>query len=194
MCRRAENHPRPCSTLKREAALGCLDVEHVGDVVVATIADADGEPVHRTQTDLARSQADREDALRSDGVLEDAPECRRHRFGPPKRTDRDGRVLRSHLMARQRLEDLVPVVHPGRFSGPVRVGSGAETECPDEGLDARTNRRVADPELALHLAQVSARPKEALEEGQLLAREPAEPADAELALRGWSRNSGNGGG
>ena len=60
----------------------------------------------------------------------------------------------------------------------------AEAEGADERLDPGADRGVADAELALHVAQVAARAEEALEEGELLAAQPAEPADAEVAFEG----------
>jgi hypothetical protein len=68
--------------------------------------------------------------------------------------------------------------------GRVVVAARPEAERPDELLDARADRRVRDAELALHVAEVAPRPEEALEEGELIARQPAEPADAEVALEG----------
>ena len=72
----------------------------------------------------------------------------------------------------------------GRLVGVVGIGPRPEAQGADERLDARADRRVADAELALHLAQVAARAEEALEQGQLVAVQPAEPADAEVALEG----------
>src|SRR6185369_11159844 len=55
---------------------------------------------------------------------------------------------------------------------------------PHQGFDPGPHRRVGEAELALHLAEVAARAQEALQQGQLLATEAAEPTDAELALEG----------
>ena len=69
-----------------------------------------------------------------------------------------------------------------RRRGRRRPRACAEAEGADEGLDPGADRRVADAELALHLAQVAAGAQEALQQGELLAVEPAEPADAEVAF------------
>ena len=64
----------------------------------------------------------------------------------------------------------------------VGVRAFPEAEGADERLDAGADRRVADAELPLHLAEVAAGAEEALQEGELVAVEPAEPPDAEVAL------------
>ena len=72
----------------------------------------------------------------------------------------------------------------GVLVGLVRAVAGPEAERPDERLDAAADGRVGDAELALHVAEVAARAEEALEQRELLPRQPPEPADAELALQG----------
>ena len=62
------------------------------------------------------------------------------------------------------------------------VGTLPEAEGADEGLDAGADGRVADAELALHLAQVAAGAEEALEQRELVAVQAAEPPDAEVAF------------
>ena len=73
------------------------------------------------------------------------------------------------------------IVHLGLRLG---VGPGPEAERADERLDPGPDGRVADPELALHVAQVAARAEEALEQDGLLAIDPTEAADAEVAFQG----------
>src|SRR5689334_25259412 len=88
-------------------------------------------------------------------------------------------------MTRQSLEDRLTRVD-GRRLGPdlaiVRVGPRAEAERSHEGLDSAAHRRVGDAELALDVAEVSAGPKEALEQRHLVAAQPGEPPDGELAF------------
>ena len=96
------------------------------------------------------------------------------------------RVAGVDLMARQLLEDLRAVGHRHDANGRVRVvvavragiGSRAEPEGPYERLHPGPDRRIADAQLPLHLAEVSARAKEALQQTLLLAIEPGEAADA----------------
>src|SRR5205085_12689486 len=68
----------------------------------------------------------------------------------------------------------------GRAS--VVVAARAEPERPDERLDPGPDGRIADPELALDVAEVAARPEEALQEGGLIPAQPGEAADRELTL------------
>src|SRR4051794_41539740 len=70
----------------------------------------------------------------------------------------------------------------GRLVGVVRVGPRSEAQGADESFDPRADRRIADAKLSLHLAEIPARPEEALEQRELIAREAAEPPDAEVAF------------
>ena len=77
----------------------------------------------------------------------------------------------------------------GRGAGPRRpdgsgLVAGPEPEGAHKRLDAGADRRVADPELPLHVAEVAAAAQEALEDLRLLAGEAGEPPDPELALDG----------
>src|SRR4051812_28556268 len=87
-------------------------------------------------------------------------------------------------MTCQRLEDLVAIPHRSWLGRPVALGARPETECSNESFDAGADGRIADPELALHVAQVPPRAQEAFQQCQLFARQPAEAADAELPLEG----------
>ena len=58
----------------------------------------------------------------------------------------------------------------------------SQAKRPHERLDPRPHRRVRHLQLALELLGVPAGPQEALQQGQLLAAEPAETADVEVAL------------
>ena len=69
------------------------------------------------------------------------------------------------------------------------AGLTAESEHSDERVNPAADRRVADAQLALHLLEVASRAKEALEQVHLLAIQPSEPADAELALQGGAAAS-----
>ena len=68
--------------------------------------------------------------------------------------------------------------------GLVAIGARPEAERANQRLDPGADGRVGDAQLALHVAEVAAGAEEALEQEQLLPREPPEPADAELALQG----------
>src|SRR4051794_20696620 len=110
---------------------------------------------------------------------------------PSKGSDGCGGLVGPDLVGGEALEDGLACVAARGFVGGglrrVRLGlvgsvAGTEPERPDERLDARADRRVRDAELALHVAQVAPRPKEALEERSLVLPEAAEPPDAEVAF------------
>src|SRR4051812_21985315 len=114
---------------------------------------------------------------------------------PSKGADRLGCLIRPDLVRGEALQDFLPrvtargavQVRSRRRRLALRLVDGvarAEPEGSDERLDPRPHRGVRDPELALHVAEVPARAKEALEERRLLLAESPEPADAEIALEG----------
>src|SRR5207244_3763861 len=103
---------------------------------------------------------------------------------PSKVSDEGGGLVGRDLVPGEPLEDVLAAQ-----AGGLLVGLGldcrdvavtrSEAERPDERLDPGADRRVGDPELPLHVAEVPARAEETVEEGQLLTAEAAEPADAE---------------
>ena len=144
----------------------------------------------RADPDVAIAQPDRHDALGAEGVLEGrADRGRGHDAVLP--SARIAAAASSALISWRAsgLEDLL--AGPGRdcrladgLVDVVRIGAWPEAERPDERLDPGPDGRVADPELALHLAQVPARAQEALEQRQLVAVQAPEPPDAEVAFEG----------
>ena len=113
----------------------------------------------------------------------------------PEGAERLGGLLGADLLARQALEDLATLRLAASVPSPVelvevgvrgpsssRVRGVAEAEGAHERVDPAADGGVADAELALHLLEVAARAKEALQQADLLAVEPPEAADAELAL------------
>src|SRR5207244_936647 len=88
---------------------------------------------------------------------------------PSKVSDEGGGLVGRDLVAGQALEDLVAARAGSRLGVRVGIGRslaipGSEAEGPDEGLDPGADRRVGDPELALHVPEVPPRAEEALEE------------------------------
>src|SRR6476659_7656826 len=109
---------------------------------------------------------------------------------PSERTNRHRRLLRADLVAGEAFEDLLPGRDRRAIAGGGRKVLGTclvtvpwpEAQRPDKRLDPGPDGGVRDAELALHVAQVAARPQEALEQGQLLLRQAAKPPDGELTL------------
>src|SRR4051794_2879331 len=110
---------------------------------------------------------------------------------PSKGPDRGGGLVGADLVGGEALEDRLASLATRGFRGVSRCRlrlrlvpaiAGTEPERTDQRLDAGADRGVRDPELALHVAKVAARPEEALEERRLILPEAAEPPDAEVAF------------
>ena len=173
-----------------DAAVAELDGEHVGELAAMAVADADSRAVDGPEPGAAIGQADGQQPGRPDVVVEAG--ARRgggHRGVLP--SARIAAAASSALISwRARACRISSRLRPsgaGSARLVVRIlalGPRPEAEGADERLDARSDGGIADPELAFHLAQVPARAQEALEQGELLAVQAPEPADAEIALEG----------
>ena len=120
-----------------------IDGEHVVEVAAVAVADPERVAVDRSQPSRPSRRRMESRPFGPIGVFE----ARRRSswsssLGPPERADRGGRVVGTHLVAGQGLEDLLAAASVGRGLGrrsrPARqlVGPRPEAEGSNERLDA----------------------------------------------------------
>ena len=163
----------------RQASLPAFDLEARRELAIRVV-DPHDRSIDAAEPGVARAEAEREEPGHADLVLDRrAGVDPSSSWRPPEGPDRGRGVLGADLVASERARGSPVRVLGGSADAAGDVGRGVvevvgvrarpEAEGADERLDAGADRRVADAELPLHVAEVAARAEEALEQGELVA-------------------------